>query len=93
MKHLLTGCPVCGAKLYLDSLNQYAIRQNIKKNGEISKTSRKIDYGTIEASLFYCSDSGCDFSTDTEWRGIRKYNSIKICMEDEKYYWEDLNEE
>ena len=64
MKHLLTGCPVCGAKLYLDSLNQYVIRRNIKKNGEISKTSRKIDYGTIDASLFYCSDSGCDFSTD-----------------------------
>lgn len=93
MKHLLTGCPICGSKMYVDNLNQYAIRQAIKRNGELSKKSKRIDYGTIEESLLYCSNPECDFSTDAEWEGNGKYNNIKIDYDDEKYYWEDLDEE
>ena len=93
MKHLLTGCPICGGSLYSDDFYQYCIRSKIKRNGELSKTTRKIDGGTMECSIFSCSDPECDFSTDTEWNGEGKYRNIHIFLEDEKYYWEDIDEE
>ena len=92
MKHLLNGCPICGGKLYSDEFNQYCIRKKIKKNGELSKTSRKIDVGSMECSIFCCVNPNCNFTTDTEWNGKGWYKNISIFLENRKYYWKDIDE-
>lgn len=91
MKHLLNKCPICGAKLYHDTLRQYAVRQFFKKDGELSQKSRKIDYGSLETGIICCSE--CDFSTNAELKGEPPHDNIKISVQDNKYYWEDLNED
>lgn len=78
MKHLLTGCPICGGDLYSDDFYQYCIRKKVKRNGELSKKSRKIDVGSIECSTFSCGNSECDFTTDIEWNGEDWHKNISI---------------
>lgn len=90
MKYLLNKCPICGAKLYHDTLRQYAVRQFFKKDGELSQRSKKIDYGTFEAGIICCSE--CDFSTTAELKGEPPHSNIKISVQDDKYYWENLDE-
>lgn len=90
MKYLLTKCPICGAKLYHDTLKQYTVRQFFKKDGELSQRSKKIDYGTFEARIICCSE--CDFSTTAELKGEPPHSNIKISVQDDKYYWENLDE-
>lgn len=92
MGYLLNKCPICGEKIYCDNLCQYGITHRLKRNGEISKTSKKIDYGSIEASIFYCKNKECGFSTNIDWEGESPYSNIKIYLENGKYYWEDYNE-
>lgn len=91
MVHLLTCCPLCGGKIYIDDLCQYAIKRFIKRNGEESKTFEKIDYGSTNSSLIYCLNPECDFRTNEDWE--QDGGTIRIFTEDGKYYWEDLNEE
>lgn len=93
MKHLLNCCPICGEEIYSDGFNQYAIRRKIKRNGELSKTSKKIDIGSIEASIFFCVNPKCEFATNADWQGEGLYRNIRIYLENEKYYWEDTNED
>lgn len=93
MKHLLNGCPICGGEIYSDDFNQYSIRRKIKRNGEMSKTSKKIDIGSIETSVFFCANPKCDFATNADWQGESSHQNIRIYLEDGKYYWEDANEE
>lgn len=90
MKKLLTKCPICGAKLYHDTLRQYAVRQFFKKDGELSKRVTKVDYGTYEVGIICCSE--CDFSTNAEFKGEPPHSNIKISVQDDKYYWENLDE-
>lgn len=92
MVHLLNKCPICGEKIYCDDLYQYGIHHQLKRNGEMSKTSRKIDYGSIEASIFYCNNKECGFSTNADWEGESPYNNIRIYLKDGKYYWKDSKE-
>ena len=47
MKHLLTGCPICGGKIYRDDLYQYAVRYTINKNGYLSRRKRIISSSNI----------------------------------------------
>ena len=92
MKHLLTGCPLCGEKIYVEDLMQYGIRRFIKGNGEESKTQKRIDYGSTNSSLIYCLNPECEFRTNEDWEQLG--GTIKIfTTEDGKYYWEDSNEE
>lgn len=90
MKHILTKCPICGGKIYHDTLNQYALRRFFKKDGELSKRIKKVDYGTLEAEIICCSE--CDFSTNAEFKGEIPYSNIEISIQDDKYYWENLDE-
>lgn len=92
MKHLLNRCPICGGELYSDEFNQYCIRKKVLKNGKLSKTSRKIDIGTTEGSIFCCVNPNCSFATDIEWNGEEWNKNISIFLENGKYYWEDSNE-
>ena len=92
MRHLLNSCPICGGELYSDEFYQYCIRKKIKKNGELSKTSRKIDVGSIECSIFFCVNPNCNFTTDVEWNGEERHKNISIFLENGKYYWEDIDE-
>lgn len=73
----LTRCPVCGGKLYIDSLYQYSIIHEIRKDGKISERYRKVDYGPMESKALYCENQ--DFKTDydmvvtepKEYAGVR----------------------
>ena len=91
MKHILTKCPICGGKIYHDTLSQYALRQFFKKDGELSKRTKKVDYGTLECGIICCAD--CDFTTDAEYKGEPPYDNIKITTSDNVYYWENLDED
>ena len=90
MKYLLTKCPICGAKLYHDTLKQYTVRQFFKKDGKLSQRLKNVNYETHEAGIICCSE--CDFSTNAELKGETPYSNIEISIQDDKYYWENMDE-
>ena len=90
MKHLLTKCPICGAKLYHDTLKHYTVRHFFNKDGKLSQRSKNVNYETHEAGVICCSE--CDFSTNAEFKGEIPYSNIEISIQDDKYYWENLDE-
>lgn len=90
MKYLLTKCPICGVKLYHDTLKQYTVRQFFKKDGKLSQRLKNVNYETHEAGIICCSE--CDFSTNAELKGETPYSNIEISIQDDKYYWENMDE-
>ena len=78
----LTKCPLCGGKLYLDSLCQYSVIRTITKNGRISKNYKTMDHGSMEAVALYCENQ--DFRTDYGLTVIEpsKYSGLQIKIDD-----------
>lgn len=59
-------CPCCnGTNLIFETLCQYGLQQKVLKNGKLSKTLKKVDYGSMEAYYISCKDCGWN-SPDAE---------------------------
>ena len=47
-------CPLCGGNITVSDLYQYSYEHKITKSGKVSKKSKKIDCGSMEASVAGC---------------------------------------
>lgn len=89
MSHLLNKCPICcGAKIHCNSLYQYGISRQLKRNGELSKASKKWIMDLLRYHCFIAINKECEFVTNADWEGGSPYNYIRIYLEDRKYYCE-----
>ena len=57
-------CPNCGGNLTFEILGQYGLQQRVSKTGKLCKRTRKVDYGSEEATILYCAKCKRSFSED-----------------------------
>ncbi len=82
---LLNKCPICGGKIYIDSLYQYSLVREIGKRGAPISKSKKVDDGSMECSCIYCENH--DFETDFDLNIVTPANlKWKVCSNNGKYY-------
>jgi predicted RNA-binding Zn-ribbon protein involved in translation (DUF1610 family) len=51
-------CPKCGGKMVYEELVEFGRKHFITNEGEISKRSTKIEYGSTDVQLYYCDNCG-----------------------------------
>ena len=64
----------------------------LKKEKELSVKEIKSPVGSLESSFIACINKDCDFITDDDLRCVNHRN-IKIILEDDKFYYEDTDDE
>jgi hypothetical protein len=84
---ILNKCPICGGKLYEDSLYQYSIIYEIGKSGKILKgTKKRQDNGPMDSTAIRCENN--DFATDYDLDIIEPHDFGEIDIKNDKYYLE-----
>lgn len=59
-------CPCCNeTNLVFETLCQYGCQQKVLKNGKLSKTFKKKDYGSMDCGYIHCKNCGWN-SPDAE---------------------------
>jgi len=84
---LLTKCPVCGGRIYLDVLYQYSKVYPMSRTGIPAYSKmKKRDNGPMECWAIYCEND--DFRTDYDRCVVEpKHSGIKITVKDDKFYY------
>lgn len=49
-------CPKCGGALVYEELCQYGVQYKVGKNGKLSKRTKKVNHGSIDAAILFCSE-------------------------------------
>lgn len=74
-------CPDCGGNLIIEHLYQYGLQQTISHTGRILNRIKKVDNGSMEADLLFCSKCKRNFSED-EYSIIGNFIQLDVEAED-----------
>lgn len=88
---ILNKCPICGSPLMYSEYMQYTLDSKITRKGEVAKTTRKSESGSLECGFLSCTSEDCDFATDTDFH-CEEYKQIKIRFIDGAFYY-DIDDE